>query len=49
MDPNDKLQSESRPTRPRSNWLDYPFLRNQNFWIAVAVVLILVALLSGGG
>ena len=48
MDPNHNLKSESRPARQMHGWLDY-VPRNQNFWVAVVVVLILVALLSGGG
>ncbi len=48
MEPNDKLKSDSRPARQTLGWLDY-VPRNQNFWVAVVVFLILVALLSGGG
>ena len=48
MDPNHDLESESRPAQQRHGWLDY-IPRNQNFWAAVVVILILVALLSGGG
>ena len=48
MDPNHELQSESRLARQMHGWVDY-IPRNQDFWVAVAVVLILVALLSGGG
>ena len=48
MDPNQDLESESRSAQQRHGWVDY-IPRNQNFWVAVVVVLILVALLSGGG
>ena len=48
MDSNYDLKSESRPAQQRHGWVDY-IPRNQNFWVAVVVVLILVALLSGGG
>ena len=48
MDPNNDLENESRPAQQKHGWLDY-IPRNQNFWVAVVVVLILVALLSGGG
>ena len=48
MDPNHDLESESRPARQRHGWLYY-IPRNQNFWVAVVVILILVALFSGSG
>ena len=48
MDPNHNLESESRPAQQKHGWVDY-IPRNQNFWAAVVVILILVALLSGGG
>ena len=48
MDPNNDLESESRPAQQKHGWVDY-IPRNQNFWAAVVVILILVALLSGGG
>ena len=48
MDPNNDLESESRPARQRHGWLDY-IPRTPNFVAAVVVILILVALFSGGG
>jgi len=36
------------PAPQRHGWIDY-IPRSQNFWAAVVVILILVALLSGGG
>ena len=47
MEPNNKLQSESRPERPKSGWLDYSFLKKENFWIAVVVILIVVGFVFG--
>ena len=48
MDPNNNLESESRPAEQRHGWIDY-IPRSRNFWAAVMVILILVALFSGGG
>jgi hypothetical protein len=53
MDPNNDSESDI-PAPQRHGWIDYipnvrSLLRTQNFWAAVAVILILVALLSGGG
>jgi hypothetical protein len=48
MDPNNDLESESIPTQQRHGWIDY-IPKSQNFWAAVVVILILVALFSGGG
>ena len=49
MDPNNDLESESRPARQRHGWIDYipnvrSLLRTQNFWAAVVVILILVVI-----
>jgi len=44
---DDEAESDI-PTPQRHGWIDY-IPRTQNFWAAVVVVLILVALLSGGG
>ena len=43
---DDEAESDI-PAQQKHGWLDY-IPRNQNFWVAVVVVLILVALLSGG-
>ena len=48
MDPIHDRESESIPAPQRHGWIDY-IPRNQNFWAAVVIILILVALLSGGG
>ena len=48
MDPNNDLESESIPAQQRHGWIDY-IPKSQNFWAAVVVILILVALFSGGG
>ena len=44
---DDEAESDI-PTPQRRGWIDY-IPRTQNFWAAVVVILILVALLSGGG
>ena len=54
MDPNNDLESESIPAPQRHGWIDYipnvrSLLRTQNFWAAVVIILILVALFSGSG
>ena len=53
MDPNNDSESDI-PAPQRRGWIDYipnvrSLLRTQNFWAAVMVILILVALFSGGG
>ena len=50
---DDEAESDI-PAPQRHSWIDYipnvrSLLRTQNFWAAVVVILILVALLSGGG
>ena len=47
MDPNNDSESDI-PAPQRHGWIDY-IPRSQNFWAAVVVILILVALFSGSG
>ena len=57
LTPGKRLDEEAEsniPAPQRHGWIDYipnvrSLLRTQNFWAAVVVIFILVALLSGGG
>ena len=44
---DDEAESDI-PAQQKHGWVDY-IPRSQNFWTAVVVILILVALFSGGG
>ena len=51
LTPGKRLDEEAESDMPapqRHGWIDY-IPRSQNFWAAVVVILILVALFSGGG